>query len=496
MTRIAPGGRVGVLAVTGLVAVAALLMAWWTPRGPITTADALGTIAASLAVGAVAGLLMRSRWAMLLAPLVFVVVFETARWRVSGPLVDGIDLTGTYGVLALVLGRGLHAVLALVPMVLGATLGAAAARRGEGRRRRAGVGRWLRRSVTALALVAVLALVVGISRPASTDPILGGDGEPLAGSVAELTRVEIGGHDLAMMIRGDSTGAPILLYLAGGPGGTDIGALRRNGERLEEAFVVATYDQRGSGKSYDTQDPRSTLTLDQAISDTIEVTEYLLARFDQEKVYLVGNSWGSLLGVVAVARRPELFHAFVGAGQMVNLRATDRIYYDDTLAWADRTDNTALAAKLRGSGPPPYLDPLDYEAALSYEHEVYPYDDSRAAEGAAGFSENLFYEEYSLLEQLHNLAAFLDVFTALYPQLQGIDLRTQVRELDVPVYLVQGRYETRGRAEPAAEWFEILQAPHKEMIVFEDSGHRSLFQEPDRFFEVMTETVLAQAAPE
>jgi len=213
--------------------------------------------------------------------------------------------------------------------------------------------------------------------------------------------------------------------------------------------------------------------------------EYLLARFDQEKVYLVGNSWGSLLGVLTVAQRPELFHAYVGAGQMVDLPATDQIYYDDTLAWADRTDNTEIATKLRGNGPPPCADPLDYEAALTYEHEVYPYDDSRAAESSAGFSENLFVEEYSLLEQLHNLAAFLDVFSAFYPRLQDIDLRTQVTELDVPVYLVQGRYETRGRAEPAAEWFEILRAPTKQMIVFENSGHRSLFQEPERFHEVM-----------
>lgn len=494
MTAIALGGRASAAVATVVAGVMGLLMAWWTPRGPITTVEALVTIAVGLIVGAAAGVLMRSRWAMLLAPVMFVITFELARWSVTGPLVDGITPTSTYGVLAFVLGRGLNALLVLFPMVLGATLGAAWARRRRAADRHAGVGQWIRRAVTAVAAVALVALVAGIARPAVTDPILGADGEPLAGSVAELTRVEIGDHDLAMMIRGDDTDAPILLYLAGGPGGTDIGALRRNGERLEQAFVVATYDQRGSGKSYDALDPRATLTLDQAVSNTIDVTEYLLDRFDQDKVFLVGNSWGSLLGVLAVAQRPELFHAYVGAGQMVDLEATDRIYYDDTRAWADRTDNIGLAQQLQENGPPPYADPLDYEPTLSYEHEVYPYDDSGLAEGAAGFSENLFYEEYTLLEQLHNLAAFLDVFTALYPQLQAIDLRAQVRELDVPVYLVQGQYETRGRAEPAAEWFELLRAPHKQLIVFENSGHRSLFQEPDRFFDVMTGIVLAEAA--
>jgi pimeloyl-ACP methyl ester carboxylesterase len=82
----------------------------------------------------------------------------------------------------------------------------------------------------------------------------------------------------------------------------------------------------------------------------------------------------------------------------------------------------------------------------------------------------------------------------LYPQLQNIDLRTQVTQLQIPVYLVQGGRETRARSEPAAQWFQLLQAPLKKMITFERSGHRSLFQQPDLFYQIMTGTVLAQTA--
>ena len=262
---LAPPRRDRWAGITATVIVAAgwgLLAGWWTPRGPITTLHALAAITASLAVGVLGGWLMRSRWAMLLTPVLFAAVFELTRATTAGPLVDGIRLDGggSFGILAFILGRGLHAVLALLPMILGAALGVGFARRQtEGRPRTHGwarAGRVIRRLITAVAAVALLALTAGISRPASTDGILTDAGTPMAGSVAELIRVPVGGHDQAMMIRGTSTDNPVLLYLAGGPGGTELGAMRRHGQALEKDFVVVTWDQRGTGKSYDTPGSR------------------------------------------------------------------------------------------------------------------------------------------------------------------------------------------------------------------------------------------------
>lgn len=489
---------VGIAIALAAAASYGLAAGWWTPRGPVTTFQAVAAIGLSLTVGVTAGVALRSRWAMLLAPVTFAAVFELVRMSTDGPLVDGIHLGSTYGVLAFFSGRGLHGMLALVPMLLGAAWGAGVARRlsgGRGRRGRGTAGLWSRRTVAAVVAVALLVLTGALLRPASTDPIRAANGSPLAGSVAELTRVDVGGHPLAMMIRGVSATNPVLLYLAGGPGGTDIGALRRHCQALEQNFVVATYDQRGAGKSYDQLDPTSTLTLEAAVRDAIAVTDYLRSRFHQDKIYLVGNSWGTILGVLAAQRRPELFRAFIGAGQMVDLAETDRIYYADTMAWARRSGNSKLAGTLTRNGPPPYTNPLKYEAVLSNEQKVYPYDDTVNAESAAGFSTNLFVREYSLLQQLHNLGAALDVFTVLYPQLQTINFRTQVRQLKVPVYLVQGRYETRGRAQPAREWFALLRAPTKQLITFDTAGHRTLFEQPQRFSDLMTDTVLPQTSP-
>lgn len=99
------------------------------------------------------------------------------------------------------------------------------------------------------------------------------------------------------------------------------------------------------------------------------------------------------------------------------------------------------------------------------------------------------------MEQLHVFAGTLDTFAVLYPRIQDIDLREQAASLDVPVYLAQGAHETPGRAEPAAEWFELLEAPRKDLVVFDTSGHRPLWEQPDEFHALMTERVLAETAP-
>ena len=490
--------RIGVGLAAGLAALWALIAAWWMPRGPLTTGQALWSLLISLAVGVAAGLVMRSRWAMLAAPVAFALVYELARVDTDGPTVDGIHLS-TYGVLAFVVGRGFHALLSLVPLLFGATMGAGIARRltrsASGVRPGRAVGLHLRRAVAALAAVGLVVMVAGLARPASTDAITGPDGATLPGSIAELTRVEIGGHELAMMIRGHSTDNPVLLFLAGGPGGSEMGAMRNHLAALEKRFTVVTWDQRGTGKSYTELDPTSTIAPEGYVSDTIAVTDYLRERFGQDRIYLLGQSWGSILGVLAVQERPGLFRAFIGTGQMVSSLATDRIFYRDTLTWARRTDRDGLAGDLTDIGPPPYQSVLDYETALSYEHEVYPYDHTGNSEGEGGFSENFLVPEYTLVDQVHLLAAFMDTFTALYPQIQGIDFRTQATTLEVPVFFVQGAHEARGRAEPFAQWYRALQAPSKNLTVLATSGHRPPFEQPDEFVAYMTNTVLAQTTP-
>jgi pimeloyl-ACP methyl ester carboxylesterase len=469
------------------------------PRGPIGAAQVLIVLATSLVVGLVAGFLTGSRWAILAAPVTYMACYELTRLGTEAPSVAGIHLDTPAGVMAFVTGRGFHGLVSIVPMMIGAVYGAGIRRhraveedRGPTDTR---LGRYTRRSVAGVASAGMLALGALVAWPADTPPITNSDGSTVPGSVAELTTVRAGDHDLAIMIRGRSVQAPVLLYLAGGPGGTDLGAMRIFSSRLEDDFVVATWDQRGAGKSYGALEPSSSLTLDRAVADAVEVTNYLRDRFDENRIYLVGNSWGTTLGVLAAQRHPELYHAFVGTGQMVSQRETDRMFYEDTVAWAERTGQADLATDLRSQGPPPYQEPWRYAAMLSYERQWNEYQRAPEYDAKGEMPLNVLVGEYSLVEQIQAFNAFLDTAAVIYPQLQEIDFRRDVPRLDVPVFLVQGRHEARGRAVLATAWFDRLQAPSKQLIIFAGSGHRPLFEEPDRFHSVMLDVVLAETYP-
>ena len=155
----------------------------------------------------------------------------------------------------------------------------------------------MRRPRSSLPYPAFLVLLaVMILRPPGTPAIAGADGKSVPGSIAEVTMVDINGHDQGLLIRGHSVDNPVLLYLAGGPGQSDLAFPRALFSELEENFTVVCWDQPGEGKSYAGFEPSSGLTLDRAVADTIAVTNYLRERFDEDKIYVMGESYGSILG--------------------------------------------------------------------------------------------------------------------------------------------------------------------------------------------------------
>lgn len=482
------GRFVGVAMAGAAVLAFALLAAWLTPRGPVTSTHALVTMAVALVVGLVVGGASGSRWSLALAPLAFVAVFEVARIGAWGPTVDAPTSLGLLPVIASLTGRLPQWLLTLLPMQLGGLVGLALAPAlGVHAARPLGVGGW---AATAVLAVALAAAAVAIARPATTAPILGTDGRPLPGSVAELTSVVIGGHEQALMIRGRSTSLPVLLHLAGGPGGTDVGAMRLD-TGLEQSFVVVTWDQRGTGRSYPAFSPAATLTLDQVVRDTIEVTEYLRARFGVDRVLLAGQSWGTIPATLAAQRRPDLYHALVATGQMVDVRETDRIFYDDTLAWARSRGDAALVRRLEALGPPPYAEVIGtYPVIVGAERALNPYPEF---DGRTEMTSTIWGPEFSVMDSIGALRGLADVYARLYPQIQGLDLRELVPALEVPVWIVMGRHEARGRVEPSRTWFEALEAPHKHWVVFERSSHRANVERPVEYRALLEEVMAAVA---
>lgn len=469
-------------------AVLAVVLGVVMPRGPMSTPDSLGALALCAGLGVLAGRLV-GRGAVLLAPVSFALVFELVRIGTDGPTVDRPVLGTIYAALALLVGRGFDGLVMLLPMVVGALWGAALRRRALTPTTAApprGVGVVVRRIMLGLATTAVLLLVVALVRPSSTAPVVGPDGAPLAGSIAELVTVPIGGVEQSIMLRGASADAPVLLFLEGGPGGTAVGSMRAAGEPLEQTFVVATWDQRGTGRSASALEDAAAITVEQSVLDTIEVTDYLRARFDEQRIYVVGSSWGSTLGVLAAQRRPDLFAAYVGCGQMVDQAETDRRMYAESVAYAQRVGDTGFAAQLAEIGPPPYANLLDYPVAISSNPEWHEFDHGDDWSPRSTYPMNLFVPEFTLTEQMRAGAGLVDTFATLYPQLQSVDFRTDVTSLEVPVYVVLGAHEADGRSSLVREWLPTLRAPSVTLVEFDRSGHVPHLDEPGRFAELMT----------
>lgn len=342
-------------------------------------------MASALATGWLAGRITGSRLAAVIVPLAHVIGFEIVRSYCQLPTAGAAPSGTSFGLVAFALGRVIPWLLAVVPLALGA---------GWGARRLALKRRWpLLAATTALALLAGWLLIPPTAAPVQAE-----------GGFAELVEVELGGHRQWIQVRGTDPVNPVVLYLSGGPGQSDQAFSRVLLEPLLDDITLVSWDQRGTGKSYPQLD-QATLTPQGAVDDVVELSKLLAQRFGQDKIVLLGESWGTLLGVLAVQQAPELFSAYVGSGQMVDVRETDEAIYDGLAELAARTGDAELTAQLARLGRPPYRGVLDYgEIMLRYPLLEGGYTPpagyrQRAAAGAVG-PMGILGVEYGPIEKL------------------------------------------------------------------------------------------------
>lgn len=305
-------------------------------------------------------------------------------------------------------------------------------------------------------------------------------------SIAELRKVQLNGRKEWVSIRGENRNKPLLLFLAGGPGGSQLAATRYELTELEKDFVVVNWEQPGSGKSYSAI-PKKQLTPEIYVQDGTALVRSLLKEFRQEKVYLVGESWGSALGIFMAKEQPELYHAFMGTGQMVAFEETEKIDYALAMKLAKENGDQKIVDSLRKNGTPPY-----YGKSVTTKSAVYlNYLSQRMARNPEiqnpGFQtiRDLSAKEYGILDKVNYLRGILQTFNQVYPQLYEIDLRKDYAKLDIPVYFLLGKHDLNAPRSLAEDYYDKLAAPEKEIIWFEHSGHNPWINERERFAEVV-----------
>ncbi|MPQ34031.1 alpha/beta fold hydrolase [Clostridium estertheticum] len=328
---------------------------------------------------------------------------------------------------------------------------------------------------------------------AYTPPILGENCKPLVGSIAVLEKVTLGDSDQWITIRGKNRNNPVLLFLAGGPGGTQLAATREQLKKLEDNYVVVNWEQPGAGKSMKAI-PLKSITPERYISDGHELTQYLCQRFKQKKIYVLGESWGSALGILLVQRYPELFSAFIGTGQMVEFVKTDVRMYNLVLKIAKERGDIKQIEKMKNQGLPPYYGKgmvWKFSTLSQYLTKYMTKNPEIERPGYNTLSE-IGGTEYGLYDKVSWMLGLVTTFNQVYPQLYNIDLSKQAIKLDVPVYFMIGRHDVNASPEMAEEYFNAIKAPHKEFIWFEHSGHDPWRNEPDKFVDLMVNLVLKE----
>lgn len=316
----------------------------------------------------------------------------------------------------------------------------------------------------------------------STPKIKDKEGNVVKGSIAELRKVTVNGRQEWISIRGKDKDAPVLLFLAGGPGGTQMAATRYELTKLEDNFVVVNWDQPGSGKSYYCM-KRNDITVQTYIDDGILLTEYLRENFGKNKIYLVGESWGSALGVFLVHEKPEYYAGLIGTGQMVDFEDTEIMDYNKAIEIAKNQEDNKTVKKLIKQGAPLYYKGNIAMQSATYLNYLSSYmaKNPNISNGGYHTFRDMLSSEYGIVDTINYMLGIMNTFNQVYPQLYDLDLREEYSELEVPIYFFIGRHDVNAPTSLVEDYYNMLKAPKKELVWFEHSGHSPWLNEADLF---------------
>lgn len=378
--------------------------------------------------------------------------------------------------------------------------------------------RRLRRAGAALAVVAMVALaMVTAAKAAAAEPAAGpvqpaSRAEAVAivaearrivvpGGIERLEKVRIGGIEQWVSIRGRHRDNPVLLVLHGGPGYTLMPLAWWNERGWDEFFTVVHWDQRAAGRTHLLSDPEAigpTLDVERMYADAEEVVAWVRRELDKPRIFVLGHSWGTVLGLRLAQEHPDWLHGYVGVGQAIHMRQNERRNWQRILDKAERSGNDEAVAALRALAP--------YAAEGQPVPMEHIYTQRRWGERLGG---TLAYRDSNRAESAllrlapeyadHELARAWDGNAFATPKLFAriVDLDySRLRRFDVPLVMFLGRHDTVVDSQSVADWFAGVEAPVRHTVWFEHSAHSPMFEEPGRFLLTLVETLhpIARAA--
>jgi len=306
-------------------------------------------------------------------------------------------------------------------------------------------------------------------------------GDIVPGSIAVLDKIDMGGMDQGILIRGRDIDNPILLWLHGGPGSSQMPITHEYDKELEKEFVMVHWDQRGAGKSNPPGFDEKSMTYARFIADGHQLTGYLKERFNKEKIYLLGHSWGSQLGIELAGRYPEDYHAYIGVSQVVNQERSERIAYSWLVEQIKEKGNRKDLKKLESLDGPPFIR---HEEFVTFIQMVNAYGGSFDLPFSRLLWISLKSPEYTFRDYFAWMAGSNRGSGKMWAEeaYRSFDAMEKYPELDVPVFFFMGRNDYNTPLKAARVYYENLIAPQgKRLIIFENSAHTPFLAEPEKF---------------
>jgi pimeloyl-ACP methyl ester carboxylesterase len=318
--------------------------------------------------------------------------------------------------------------------------------------------------------------------------------------VEERIAVDIGGVKQWITVRGRNRDNPILLVIHGGPASPEMPTDWMLQDGWEDYFTVVQWDQRGSGKTYGANDPAvvgPTLSLDRIVDDAGELVQYLRKTYGKDKVFVLGHSWGSLVGLSLAHKHPEWLYAYVGMGQVISGVENERVGYRLTMEAAQAAGNTQAVNELKSIAPYPEKDGsmplekinLERKWSVTYGGLTWNHHDLDFYYDMAKLSPDYAMSDVQNIDKGSALS-----LPRLLPDLLGFNY-TNVTDFKCPIIIFAGRHDFTTPSEVTAAWLKRVHAPSKKIVWFEDSAHMMAVEQPGQMLIHLVEDVRPLAQP-
>lgn len=294
------------------------------------------------------------------------------------------------------------------------------------------------------------------------------EAKPAATEVTTTLTPDIGGIKQVLEIKTDDASKPVLLFLSGGPGSSMIKGADSFTNTLKNRFTLVQWDQRDAGKTLKLNPSPVQPSVAQMEQDTYQVIQFLRKEFKQEKIYLLGSSWGNVLGFYIVRNHPELLHAYFASNPVVSQLESEKELLQ---ALKVHFKDNAVASQELGSISFPFTS----DESMFYLRKWLFYKDGKEFATSPAFKTGFL--------------QWSQTWSPVWNEVMKIDLPKTLKSVDCPVYFFVGKNDIQTSTRITQEYFETLKAPKKGLFLFDHSGHQIHQDEPAKFQEAIIKTL-------